>query len=178
MTLLQNLAAAIQQNVKLLETELATATGGRSFEANVNASLFLHPAERSIIDDAAFQPIPVPVFELLEKLRADLNCLESAITPTKERLAKMALSPMKARALELANQLRVSDAIDRLGGEADVAQLAQALSVHPNKLGAVLRILAVEYIYTERRPGVFANNRHSIGLRRANEGVQPMLTLL
>ncbi|KAH6999409.1 S-adenosyl-L-methionine-dependent methyltransferase [Ilyonectria destructans] len=177
MSLIHNLAAAISKNVELLEAELNSGDDGKSLGKQDRVELFLHEAEPSVLEGAGYQP-STSAFQLLEKLRADIRGLEAAITPTKEKLAMVALSGVKAKALEAANELKLSDTIAEMGGEVELTQLAQTLSVHPNKLGAVMRVLAAEYIYTERRPGVFANSRHSIGLQNKNEGARDMLSLL
>lgn len=139
--------------------------------------LSFQSAEPAMIDDPAFIP-SVEAFDLMEKLRTSLRALESAFTPTKEKHVKIAMASFKTRALHVAVELGLSDAIDAAGGEVDVKDLARSLDVHPNKLGNLMRILACEDIYVERRPGVFANSRHSIGLRDSAPGARPMLSFL
>lgn len=171
MPLLCELASLIQQHAQDLEVELAGTNGGAA------PDLSLESAAPATIDDPAFIP-SVRAFGLMEKLRASLRALESALTPTKEKHARIAMSYLKTKAVHAAVELGVSDAIDAAGGEAGLEELARGLGVHPNKLGHVMRILACEHIYVERRPGVFANSRHSISLRDKAEGARPMLSFM
>ncbi|KAG0659618.1 hypothetical protein C6P46_005109 [Rhodotorula mucilaginosa] len=50
------------------------------------------------------------------------------------------------------------------GAGLPVSEIAKASTIAPAKLARVLRLLAANYIFVEKKPGVFANNRCSIGL--------------
>lgn len=126
MSLLQNLAAAIKANVDLLEAQLAD--GGAPTE-----SLFLNDSRASFLDDPAYLP-PVAAFNTIDKLRVDLRALESAITPTRLKLADVAMLTVKTSALEVAADLGVADRIDAAGGPVALNALASGLSVNENKL--------------------------------------------
>lgn len=171
MPLLCDIASLIQQNAQALEAELAAMNGGAVPDLSPGS------AKLAMIDDPGFIP-SAHAFGIMEKLRANLRALESAFTPTKEKHAKIAMSSFKTQALHVAVELGLSDAIDAAGGEVEVKELARSLDVHPNKLGNIMRILACEDIYVERRPGVFANSRHSVGLRDEMPGARPMLSFL
>lgn len=171
MPLLSELASLVQQNALDLEAELAAMNGGAA------PDLSLESPEPALIDDPAFIP-SVQAFNLMEKLRASISALESAFTPSKEKYALIAMSPLQTKALNIAVELGVSDAIDAAGGEVELTELARRLAVHPNKLGHIMRILACKHIYVERRPGVFANSRHSTSLRHNTVGAKAMLSFL
>lgn len=126
MSLLQNLAAAIKANVGLLQEQLAN-------DGASNETLFLNDARASFLDDPAYLP-PVAAFNTIEKLRVDLRALESAITPTRYKLADVAMLTVKTSALEVASDLGVADHIDAAGGSVALDALARGLSVNENKL--------------------------------------------
>lgn len=171
MPLLSDLASLIQQDAQHLEAELAAINGGTA------PDLALDSAEPAMMDDPAFIPSP-HAFSLMEKLRTSLRALESAFTPTKSKHCMIALRPLQTKALSIAVELGVSDAIAAAGGEVELADLARRLRVHPNKLGHLMRVLACEHIYVESRPGVFANSRHSLALGAKFAGSRPMLSFL
>lgn len=171
MPLLSEIAALIQKNAQALEAELAAMNGGAAPDLSIES------VEPAPIDVPPFIPT-ARAFGLMEALRADLRALESAFTPTKEKHARIALASFKTQALHVAVELGLSDAIDAAGGEVDIKDLARTLGVHPNKLGNVMRILACEHIYVERRPGVFANSRHSLALRDESPGARAMLSFM
>lgn len=126
MSLLQNLAAAIKANVDLLEKQLAN-------DGASNEPLFLNDSRASFLDDPAYLP-PVAAFSTMEKLRVDLRALESAITPTRFKLADVAMLTVKTSALEVASELGVADQIGAAGGTVALGALASGLSVNENKL--------------------------------------------
>lgn len=126
MSLLQNLAAAIKANVDLLETQLAS-------DGAPTEPLFLNDSRASFLDDPAYLP-PVAAFNTIEKLRVDLRALESAITPTRLKLADVAMLTVKTSALGIAADLGVADRIDAAGGPVALSALASGLSVNENKL--------------------------------------------
>lgn len=126
MSFLQNLAAAIKANVDLLEAQLAN-------EGASNEPLFLNDSRVSFLDEPNYLP-PVAAFNTMEKLRVDLRALESAITPTRFKLADIAMLTVKTSALEVASELGVADHINAAGGSVDLDTLASGLSVNENKL--------------------------------------------
>lgn len=126
MSLLQNLAAAIKANVDLLEAQLAN-------DGASNDPLFLNDSRVSFLDEPAYLP-PIGALHTMEKLRVDLRALESAITPTRLKLADVAMLTVKTSALEVASELGVADYINAAGGPVALDTLASGLSVNENKL--------------------------------------------
>lgn len=126
MSLLKNLAASIKANVDLLEAQLAN-------DGASNDPLFLNESRASFLDEPTYLP-PVAAFNTMEKLRVDLRALESAVTPTRLKLADVAMLTVKTSALEVASELGVADHINAAGGSVALDKLASGLSVNENKL--------------------------------------------
>ncbi|CAK7222049.1 hypothetical protein SBRCBS47491_004736 [Sporothrix bragantina] len=158
MTFLQTVLKELQANVAKLETALSTAGDGAPphlFEAQPYAPL----------DNDEASP-PWAAFELIDKIRLDLKAVEAAVTPTSKLYLTTVFAANKSAALSTVAVLGVTDAIDKLGGQASLADIAAEVGTNPQKLGRILRLVAGEYIYREVAPDVFANTRHSLGLRK------------
>ncbi|CAI7606850.1 unnamed protein product [Penicillium glandicola] len=159
MSLLQNLALSIQDNVRQLESEVGEDQN----------QFFAHKPVVSKFDDLSYTHSQVAV-ELIDKLRADIKALEAAITPAKYKLTNLGLSSIKASALDVAIELDITDRIEAMGGSVTIDELATKLQVNANKLGHVLRILAAEGVFVETTPNNFSNTRHSLELTSAGNG--------
>ncbi|CAK7237849.1 hypothetical protein SEUCBS140593_010161 [Sporothrix eucalyptigena] len=161
MSLLQNIIRELQANVASLEKSLASEANGASphlFEARPYASL----------DDDEASP-PWDAFALIDKIRLDLKAVEAAVTPTSKLYLNTVFASNKAAALSTAAVLGVTDAIIGLGGRASLDDIAAKVGTNAQKLGRILRLVAGEFIYREVAPDVFANTRHSMGLRKATK---------
>ncbi|GME26713.1 hypothetical protein CSIM01_06733 [Neofusicoccum parvum] len=170
MSFLQTLVTTLSQTVQQLERQL------KQHNTSID-DLSLYTAQPSHLDEDKYLP-PPEIFTLFEKLRVDARALETAVTPTRHKLALIALSQTKASALEAAVQLGVADEIaGTSNGEIALTDLAQRLGVNANKLGRILRILESDFIFCETAPGVFANTRHSLGLLE-KAGGKRMLSFL
>ncbi|CAK7217497.1 hypothetical protein SCUCBS95973_003175 [Sporothrix curviconia] len=164
MSFLQNTLRELQANVAALEEALAAEADGappQLFEARPYAPLD---------DDNSCSPWAA--FALIDKIRLDLKAVEAAVTPTSKLYLTTVFAANKAAALGTAGVLGVTDAIDELGGQASLDAIAAKVGANPQKLGRILRLIAGEFIYREVAPDVFANTRHSLGLRKKTNAYQ------
>lgn len=168
-TYLQTLLDTIQQNVTSLQDEL------RQNGQPLDAHLQLHaPSPR---DDPAYLPTHREL-DLVERLQTDLRAVRDVLTPGPHKLLHLAMANITTQALHTAIELGVADAIRALGGTATSAALAARVGANETKLARLLGVLTVENVFRETSPGVFANNRHSLGLLREHgPGATSMLSL-
>lgn len=168
-TYLQILLGAIQQNVSDLQDEL------QQNGQNLAGHFQLHAASPQ--DDTAYMPSHKEM-DLVEKLQTDLRAMKDILTPTPHKLLHIAMGNLKAQALHTVIDLGVADAIQALGGRATSQALAARVGANETKLLRLLGILTVDNVFRETAPGVFANNRHSMGLLKdKGPGATSMLSL-
>lgn len=154
-TYLQTLLDAVKQNVSALEDELRHHGQDLANHWQLDAV--------SARDDTAYVPSHKEL-ALVEKVQTDLRAVKDILTPTPHKLLHLAMGNLKTQALNTVIELRVADAIRDLGGHATSEQLASHVGANETKLLRVLGILTVDNVFRETAPGVFANNRHSLGL--------------
>lgn len=99
------------------------------------------------------------VIELIEKIYVDLKAVECTITPTQVKLVQLANSQYKSAALGAAVNLDIASAIESLGGEATLQELAGKVDANEHKLGNEIQ-------YSKA-----GNARDSSSLTRANTAV-------
>lgn len=89
------------------------------------------------IDDAENLPSR-KAFDLVEQIGTDIKAVEALITSTRFKLVEVGTLHYRSAALNAVVALNVTDAIESLGGEASLGDLAKKLNVNEHKLGAPL----------------------------------------
>jgi len=124
MSLLSTLADTLSHNLRDLESELPP-----------NSSPHLWSAQPCVgLDD----PEQIPsqrVFDLINKIRVDLKAVEALITPNQLKLIELSNLQFKVAALNAVVSLNVAGALDQLGGEASLGEIAAKVDANEHKLG-------------------------------------------
>ncbi|MFI8233792.1 methyltransferase [Streptomyces sp. NPDC085900] len=97
---------------------------------------------------------PARVVRVVEGVRTGLQRLVRKLAPAPFSLLEMVQGAMLSQAIYAAAQLRVAEALQ--GGPLPVAQLAERVGAHPDTLQRLLRLLASNGIFAERKDGRFA----------------------
>jgi SAM-dependent methyltransferase len=97
---------------------------------------------------------PARVVRVVEGVRTALQRLVRKLAPAPFSLLEMVQGAMLSQAIYAAAQLRVAEALQ--GGPLPVADIAERVGAHPETLGRLLRLLASQGIFTERKDGRFA----------------------
>ncbi|MER8011769.1 methyltransferase [Streptomyces sp. NPDC094149] len=97
---------------------------------------------------------PARVVRVVEGVRASLQRLVRKLAPAPFSLLEMVQGAMLSQAIYAAAQLRVAEALQ--GGPLPVAEVAERVGAHPETLGRLLRLLASNGIFAERKDGRFA----------------------
>ncbi|MDC2959431.1 methyltransferase [Streptomyces gilvifuscus] len=97
---------------------------------------------------------PARVVRVVEGVRTALQRLVRKLAPAPFSLLEMVQGAMLSQAIYAAAQLRVAEALQ--GGPLSVADIAERVGAHPETLGRLLRLLASNGIFTERKDGRFA----------------------
>jgi len=94
-------------------------------------------------------------------------CAQLAATvPAPGRVvSSKALSHLEPACLSLVTTVNIADLLDGKPSGLTLDELAQRSSVDKEKLGRVLRYLAIKHVFCEKSPNVFCNNRLSLKLR-------------
>lgn len=127
MSYLSVLRKSLNDKLLQLETELSATT-------NDELPHLLEARPYSPFDNADNLPSQ-KAFTLVNEIRTDLSAVDSLIQPSRFKLVELGMLHYKAAALNAAVVLQVADAIEALGGEASLADLAKKVDVNEHKLG-------------------------------------------
>ncbi|MFH0246518.1 methyltransferase [Streptomyces sp. HK10] len=97
---------------------------------------------------------PARIVRAVEGVRTGLQRLARKLAPPPFSLLEMIQGAMLSQAIYAAAELRVAEALR--DGPLPVAQLAERVGAHPDSLQRVLRLLASNDIFAERKDGSFA----------------------
>jgi hypothetical protein len=93
-----------------------------------------YPEPLQGLDNAAKLP-STRAFSLIEQIRTDLKAIEALITPNHFKLYELGNLSFKVAALNTAVSLNVAGALNELGGEASLSELAIKINANGHKLG-------------------------------------------
>ena len=133
MSYLSVLRESLNAHLKELENELNAI----SFDGEVH---LLDARPYSPLDDSE-NPPSKSTFDLIEKVHVDLKAVESIITPSQFKLVQLANSQYTSAALGAAVNLDIAGAIESLGGNANVKDLAKKVDTNEHKLGTQLQFI-------------------------------------
>ncbi|MBT3154598.1 hydroxyneurosporene methyltransferase [Streptomyces sp. CHD11] len=97
---------------------------------------------------------PARVVRAVEGVRTGLQRLARKLAPAPFSLLEMVQGAMLSQAVHAAAELRVAEALR--DGPLPAAQLAERVGAHPETLGRLMRLLASNGVFTERKDGRFA----------------------
>ncbi|KAJ4290825.1 hypothetical protein N0V90_010020 [Kalmusia sp. IMI 367209] len=130
-----------------------------------------------LLEARPYQPFDDPdtlpsqdIFELVEKVRVDLNALDALITPTRFKLVELATAHYKVAALNVAVLTNVSGEIESFGGEANLGQLAQKVGVNEHKLGMTCAVGIPKDIISPETKDSFADTQAPFTKMVSKEG--------
>lgn len=124
-----------------------------------------------------------PQFNAQRCLLAASGSLTEAVSDPASRLLEVSSQYFEARALHIAADQRIPDAlaVSRTGsdqdGGIDLATLASSTGIESRKLGRIMRCLCSIHIFREVAPDCFANNRISAVLV-GNEPLRAYILML
>lgn len=131
MSFLSAIRVSINQKLDLLEDELQKT--GHSPPHLLEAKPY------AVLDDAENLPSQ-KVFDLIEQVQLDVDALQSLLTPTRFKLVELGMLHYNSAALNVVVQADVAQIIESLGGEAQLKDIAQRVSLNEHKLGIFTRL--------------------------------------
>jgi hypothetical protein len=96
-----------------------------------------NPVPLQGLDNAAELP-STRAFSLIEQIRTDLKAIEALVTPNHFKLYELGNLSFKVAALNTAVSLDVAGALNELGGQASLRELATKVSANEHKLGIAM----------------------------------------